>query len=222
MSNNNVALDNFSSRLQQFRQDIIGKPTAKKIISRSRIQQTEKRLGTVISKTLVEFYRLVGDCNAIMSGFNSFVPFENLNVDENAVIFCHENQDVVFWAILRDSVDLDDPPVVQGNPDEVGRWYPECRKLSMFLLSMACWQCVNGGLPFAVSGYCSSDDIRRIKRKGEAVAVTGADRQYELKGYTIGSVVICLLIGTETDRVYLAGRSEEELDKVIEMLSISV
>lgn len=68
--------------------------------------------------------------------------------EDGFLIFCEENQHVGKWGFMEDS-NQDDPPVYQGWLDgSKKRWEIDKQSISEFLIAMAYWQAVNGGLSY--------------------------------------------------------------------------
>ena len=91
--------------------------------------------------SLKELYRIAGNHPINCVHHRLLLPDE-IERQDNWVVFAEENQQVVVWAF--DQADhADDPLVWQGQPDpsDAARlvWYPEDRALSDFMIEMWTW-----------------------------------------------------------------------------------
>ncbi|MFZ6779272.1 hypothetical protein ACO0LD_20785 [Undibacterium sp. Ji83W] len=84
---------------------------------------------------LIAYYHCAGT-SPINTAYNELLLPGDLYVEQEHLIFMHENQGVVDWGIHLQDLDQDDPIVWQRNNDD-GAWYAEDHHLSSFL--MACW-----------------------------------------------------------------------------------
>ena len=84
---------------------------------------------------LLAYYHCAGN-STINTAYNELLLPEDLYVEQEHLIFMHENQGVVDWGIRLQDLSQDDPLVWQRNNDDQA-WYAEDHQLSSFL--MACW-----------------------------------------------------------------------------------
>jgi hypothetical protein len=157
-----------------------------------------------------------------MQRYNQFSAIDSIRIRDDCLVFCTENQGVVFWGIRLKEIDDRDPPVVQGNPSEPGKWYPECKHLSTFLLAMCCWQCVNGALRTTVATTCDDSVVRHIRRHAQPMWLRPADARYELNGYTLEDVVIVVIRKAGAHSFYAASHDESKLQSVLESFGVDV
>jgi len=104
------------------------------------LDAAERRLGVRLPTVLRAYYAVAGRHRACGSGaLHPLVPPKSLELAGAGVVFMEENQNVAFYGVKREHLELEDPPVFQGNPDEA-KWYAECPRLSSFLVKSLCWQ----------------------------------------------------------------------------------
>ncbi|MES2037807.1 MAG: hypothetical protein V4495_08225 [Pseudomonadota bacterium] len=84
---------------------------------------------------LIAYYLCAGN-SPINTAYNQLLRPEDLYVEQEYLIFMHENQGVVDWGIRLQDLVQGDPVVWQRNNDDEA-WYAEDHQLSSFL--MACW-----------------------------------------------------------------------------------
>src|SRR4051812_28883748 len=65
------------------------------------LADAERRLGVALPRTLREFYSLAGQLPEVMTSHHQFVKVDTLNFIRDGLVFCHENQRQMFWAILK-------------------------------------------------------------------------------------------------------------------------
>lgn len=106
------------------------------------IEEAEKRLCVHLPAILCQYYLLVGRHPQVSEGMNHILPPDALWMSSGGLVFEEEHQHYYFYGILTDDLNIDDPPVMQGNRGE-SKWYLESRRLSDHLLSMVCWQACN-------------------------------------------------------------------------------
>ncbi len=84
---------------------------------------------------LIAYYQFAG-ASPVNTVYNQLLLPEDLYLDQEHLIFMHENQGVVDWGIRLQDAAQADPLVWQRNNDD-GAWHAEDHHLSSFL--MACW-----------------------------------------------------------------------------------
>lgn len=94
-----------------------------------------------LPQSLRELYRVAGN-HPLNRVHHRLLSPDELERDDERVVFAEENQQVVVWGFDADE-EAADPLVWQGQPnvDEATGlvWYPEDQTLSEFLLSMWTW-----------------------------------------------------------------------------------
>jgi hypothetical protein len=95
-----------------------------------------------IPEPLRDFYTVAGGYEGMMSAHSRFLTPGELHVTGGHLVFCHENQHVLEWALRLDELTQPNPAVytqLTSGPD-AGRWSLESKTLSAFLLGFGCWQ----------------------------------------------------------------------------------
>lgn len=145
------------------------------------ILQAEKKQCIAFPAVLRSYYLTVGKHPAINQTFNRLLHPETETgfSNDNHFVFYEENQGVVFWGIRKEDMTLDNPPTY-GNYDAINlsdEWFLDNETLDNFLLSMALWNGVLGGLPL-VANTTSPSDLEKTN-------FTAIEKRWnELKGIT--------------------------------------
>jgi hypothetical protein len=168
---------------------------------------TENRLGTNLPRILKEFYSIGGRAPEIMEANHHFVAIDQLQFRNDGLMFCQENQNQMFWGVLRKNTKLDDPPVVQGQPER-DDWFDECPRLSTFLLNHSCWQLVNSMPAMGLAKYRWS--LARKLRARMVLASAGVDYNMASFAWEGGRVLVCMLL--DSQKVYVGAQSDAELE----------
>ncbi|GII04052.1 hypothetical protein [Planobispora takensis] len=110
-----------------------------------------ERLGTGLPDALRDYYAVAGRHAELMGagGHEHTLRIHDpghLTVEDGWLVFCGENQWSAQWSVRPDDADWSDPRV-DGRAEPGGKWYSECRRLSAFLLNVACRQAVRS-LPY--------------------------------------------------------------------------
>ena len=104
---------------------------------------------------------------------NRLVCLEELEVDQDRLVFYEENQAVVLWGVnIQNPVDADPAVFMAENQDELG-WDADHDHLSKFLHAMLFWQAVNGGMAYGGIGTAISEDLEAISDDWEVVDLGG-------------------------------------------------
>jgi hypothetical protein len=110
-----------------------------------------------LPEMLKEYYLSLGKQEAINYSYNRLLkPGGEIGFSQDDyLVFYEENQGVVFWGIKRADLHLSNPPVY-GNysGDEMQPdWHLECAATDAFLLLMAVYNGVLGGLAFNANSF---------------------------------------------------------------------
>ncbi|WP_460484366.1 SMI1/KNR4 family protein [Capnocytophaga sp. HP1101] len=124
-------------------------PKSCKGFSETQLLEAEKRLNITLPKVFCGYYLQLGATQSVNQSFNSLATPEQLYFAGDYLCFCEENQGVVLWAIHKDDLPTDNPPVwgnygSETEPD----WVQETATLSDFWLYMAIYNGVMGGLRY--------------------------------------------------------------------------
>lgn len=105
---------------------------------------------------LKDYYLTLGKHAAINYSHNRLLKPDQIGFSQDEyLIFYEENQAVVYWGIKQSDLSLSDPPVYgnysgdEMNPD----WHQECATTGGFLLLMAVYNGVLGGLQFNANSF---------------------------------------------------------------------
>jgi hypothetical protein len=188
--------------LKDFGRAVLGGFEASDGMPAARLAAVERRLHLTLPSTLRRFHALVGRHDMVTSASSRFLwpP----TVENGAVVFLEENQNVVFWGILFEDLVHDDPPVRQGNTAEA-RWYLDARRLSSFLLGAVSWQVANG-LRWTAQGKLRAGLRTRLEAHLKAMD-PGLDRVNDLSGYYGADLVVSV---SRSARRFLVGSSERD------------
>jgi hypothetical protein len=220
----------FVERFRAIVEPLFGRPfTAADGIPETELDAIAGRCGYELPETLHDFYAVVGRFEPVLSPHNRFYPPGDLTRMDGRLVFCEENQVVVYWGYDEDQGWRTDPPVYQGvNNDEI-EWYVEADRASYFLAGMIFWQALYGGLPHLRFGDAPEsvrqaaaawplvwqDESTRVYSRGPVVfSLTGQDGSVEVQrpGCTSPSWRSCGgRSGCEQDRpnqpLHLTGRA---------------
>jgi hypothetical protein len=172
------------------------------------------RCGYELPEALQDFYAVVGRFDPVLSSHNRFYPPGGLTRADGKLVFCEENQAVVYWGYDADHGWRTDPPVYQGvNADEV-EWYVEADRLSDFLAGMIYWQALYGGLP--ESRFAAATGT--VRHAAGGWPLVWRDESTQL--FSRGAVVFSLTGREGTVEVMAAGPSEAELVGLLRALGL--
>ena len=106
-------------------------------ISEARLARAEKRLRFSLPSAVREFYSLAGAASECREHNHLYWP-EDLNVEDERLVFMNENQGVVDWAVSLGQ--KADPEVWQRVSEDDAPWYSEEMTFSVFILKNLAWQ----------------------------------------------------------------------------------
>lgn len=129
--------------------------------SETEILALEKKEGLTLPKILRNYYLTLGKNKAINFSFNRLLKPTNQAgfSNDKHFVFYEENQSVVFWGIKEQDLQLENP-CVYGNYDAINlteEWFIDSPTIESFLLSMAFWNGVLGGLKFSANTASEND-----------------------------------------------------------------
>jgi hypothetical protein len=138
----------FVGRFRSIVEPLFGRPfTAEDGYSGEELDNAQSRAGYDLPKALRDFYAVLGRFDPVMEAHNRIYSPGNLSRKDGKLVFCEENQVVVYWGFNQDEGWCADPSVYQGvNNDEI-EWHEESSRISEFLVGMIYWQALWGGLP---------------------------------------------------------------------------
>jgi len=179
------------------------------------LDEIESKSNYRLPKALREFYLGIGTFDTILRACNRFYGPDDIVRMDDKLVFCEENQAVVYWGIDFAYQSEADPPVYQGINCEPMEWHIEAKSCSEFLTGMVYWQAVNGGLPMV--RYSTTSPAIRRKLRTHSLVWKDADSQL----LTDQKSVVCL---TRRDKrkveVQAASMSDMELDILAERIGV--
>lgn len=171
--------------------------------------------GYELPEVLQDFYAVVGRFDPVLSPHNRFYSPGALRRMDGKLVFCEENQVVVYWGYDDDQGWRTDPTVLQGlNNDEV-EWYVEADRMSYFLTGIMYWQALYGGLPHSRSG-----EVPRSVREAAADWPLVWQVQEGTQMFSRGSVVFSLNGEGDHVEILAAALQEAELEDLWQALGL--
>jgi hypothetical protein len=197
--------------------------TEKHALSRKVLTAAERRLGVRVPIALRDFYLVAGGERRFNHSFNRILSPRDWEVDKQRLIFMDENQVVVRWGVSLRNASSADPPISQGVNGETIAWYPEHRKLSVFLSVMLHYNAVNGGFRFCDKAEVSERAGYRLgdhgwKYRGEVNS---------LRAYSRPNGVLCTLPPGDLPfmnkwTALIGGKTHADLRAVADELGVAV
>lgn len=190
-------------------------------VSEEELNTAEARMGLRLPPLLRQFYRKAGRQDDINRAHNRLLRPGELSELDGALVFYEENQAVVLWAIERDALSQDDPPVVSASNGEKLVWEPEQEHLSGFLLDMMLWQAVNSETLYGGVGQADAEAIARVGSKWEQIELgLGAGSKAFLREGQLLYVVSRDPADSLPD-VYGAGRTLKDLSALTQTFGVT-
>lgn len=149
--------------------------------SETEVAECEKKHSITLPAILREYYLVLGKNETVNNSFNRLLhPVTETGFsDDRHFVFYEENQGVAFWGIREIDLTLTNP-TVYGNYDAINltdEWFVDSTTTENFLLSMAFWNGVLGGLDYTAN-TTSPDDLQNYP-------LDNLEQQWtELKGIT--------------------------------------
>lgn len=188
----------------------------------------EKRLNFAFPKVLREYYLTLGKNKKLNNSFNQLLkPKSEINFStDRHLIFYEENQGVVCWGIKEQDLQLDDPSVY-GNYDPANatqEWFADSPTTEFFLLSMAFWNAVLGGLKFNANSSSATDLAETTIEKVEAnwTELKGITNQ-QLRFFTSDfSEIIAFTtdMNSKINGLYIGSNTKKKYKNIIDTLKI--
>ena len=185
------------------------------------IAAAEARLGLRLPTILREFYALVGRRKDINTVHNRLVSLEELEVDQDRLVFYEENQAVFLWGVsIRDPEDANPAVFMAENQQELA-WEFDHDHLSEFLRAMVFWQAVNGGMAYSGIGTATSDDLEAISDNWEVVDL-GGDSTLWGNRVRMRDGQVLFVVGNDPDpQVFGGGCTRDDFLAVEEAFGVS-
>lgn len=111
------------------------------------IAQAEQRLNIHFPEKLKEYYLLLGKNKTLNETYNWLLLPSEINFTDDFLVFYEENQAVCCWAIKKEDLQKENPPVYEGYQNEDGafQWYLSHASIGLFWLEMAFYNGTMGG-----------------------------------------------------------------------------
>ncbi len=145
------------------------------------IRTLEERVGNPLPLVLRKYYLDLGLHPSINYVHNRLLGLDKIQyTDDDYFVFYEENQGVVEWGVKKADMALENPPV-WGNygAGHGADWYMESRSMDDFLLLMAIYNGVMGGLSFTANSFrtVDGDTIRFIQDNWKGITDISTDVQ---------------------------------------------
>jgi hypothetical protein len=199
----------FLARFRSVVEPLFGRPfTVEDGYSEAEIEAAQSRTGYELPEALQDFYAVAGRFEPVLESHNRFYSPGNFSRKDDKLVFCEENQVVVYWGYNQDEGWRTDPPVYQGvNNDEI-EWYVEASRISELLVGMIYWQALWGGLP----NYRSAESGESVRELAAGWPSVWKDDDSQL--FSRGSLVFSLTrhkSGVEVQASALVEKDIEDL-----------
>jgi hypothetical protein len=185
-------------------------------VPESDLDAVQERAGYELPEALYDFYTVLGNCPEVLESHNQFYGPGGFDRRDGKLIFCVENQAVVYWGYDADQGWMTDPPVYQGVNNDTLEWYVEDGRCSAFLVGMIYWQALNGGLPH--TGFASAPDT--VYASATSWPLVWQDEDTQL--FSRGTAVFGLTRREGEIGVDVAGLSESDLAEVSRVLGVKL
>jgi hypothetical protein len=172
------------------------------------------RIGYELPEVLQDFYAVVGRFEPVLEAHKRFYPPGRFSRMDGNLVFCEENQVVVYSGNEEKQGWRTDPPVYQGvNGAEIA-WYVEAERCSEFLTRMIYWQALFGGLP-----HCRfAMGTEAVLQVGQAWPSVSQEGDSQL--FSRGASVFSLTQQGRNVEVQAAAQTEGELDELFRALGL--
>ncbi|MCC9605763.1 hypothetical protein LOC68_21310 [Blastopirellula sp. JC732] len=173
------------------------------------LQAAEARLGIALPAVLLDYYQLTAHSDHWNQVHNRLLRPDRLEMRDGAFVFYVENQGVTVWGVLEEHLDSPDPPVHAAFQEDELEWEADDESLSRFLIKMAYWQTVNGGLPNIGLGTASEGTYQLVEARWPQLF---RDEGYRLSFFGGDGVVVCLFDQEDgSGEIQVATRTPEQL-----------
>lgn len=200
---------NFQAHHKIWIENLIGRPLTP--------EDGQLELALPLPPALADYYALAGRLDSINQAHNRLLALECLHIEQGMLIFMEENQEVVYWGIREQDLQMPDPIVYQGNHGETIEWFSEEMRVSEWLPMMAFWQAVNGG--YAYGAYAeltvlTADSLRQhypllARHAGGSLDIYGTNGE-----------LIALAPGQDGSTIWAAGRDEQGFQRIDQLCNI--
>ncbi len=196
--------------------------------SETEILDLEKRLNFVFPKVLREYYLTLGKNQKLNDTFNRLLkPKSEIDFStDRHLVFYEENQAVVYWAIKEQDLYLDNP-CVYGNYDAVNltqEWFVDSLTTENFLLSMAFWNGVLGGLKFNANTEAKNDLIETVinqveKNWTELKGITNQQLRFFTSDFS-DIITFTTDLNSKINGIFIGSNDKKKYENIINTLKI--
>lgn len=193
--------------------------------SEKQILDLEKTLDVKLPSKLKEYYLELGKEENLNYCFNRLLKPENEIEfsDDDFLVFYEENQNVAFWAIKKEDLSKENPPVY-GNYDTIEKsdWEIETETTDNFFLLMAVFNGTLGGLQFN-GNYLGEIDSEIVKLVEENYTLVPEISRENQKVYTDDFYdVISLSFDQENNctGAFIGSSDQERFDAILDLVDI--
>ena len=197
--------------------------------SENEIVEVENNLEIKFPEILREYYHILGKNKAVNESFNRLLNINGeigFTDDNNYLVFYEENQGVVYWAISKNEIGNNNPKVY-GNyypNNKSGDWFIDSETIEGFLLTMAYWNGVLGGLKYnaiySKDSCIKSNIIKTIENGWEEIK--GITNQQLRFFENDGTEIIALTTDLENNvnGIHIGTNNKETFIKTLKKINI--
>lgn len=185
----------------------------------------EKEKNIILPKMLREYYVKLGKVDRVNDSFNHLLRLEELYLSaDRYFIFYEENQSVVSWGIQESDLYREDPPIFASYDAESiqPEWFLDSDSLGDFLLTMACWNGVLGGLSYSANTENVITDKVLTMIETNRKELKNITRQY-LRLFTNDYsevIVFTTDVDTKVNGIFIGTEDEDRFLKMIDRIDI--
>lgn len=191
--------------------------------STEEISQAEQRLQCTFPKILVEYYTTLGKNEVLNQTYNWLLLPSEINFIDDFLVFYEENQDVCCWAIKKQDLSQDNPPVYQGYQDDHGQfqWYLANASISAFWLEMACYNgTMGGGLKYHANilneKKIKPQSLEKLVKNYQEITLIAQDNQrFYMRDYQ-NIISVCYDV-CGACAVFAGTQDEEDFEEILEL-----
>jgi hypothetical protein len=197
-------------------------------IDENEIILAENNLKIKLPRILREYYLKLGKNKKINNSFNQLLKPKQTKFTDggNYLVFCEENQGVIYWAININDMENDNPKVYstydQNNSNQ--EWYIDSETMENFLLSAAYWNGVLGGLKFTANdsndnGYENSI-IKNVENN--FMEIKGITNQHVrfFSNENIEIIALTFDLENKYNGIYAGSNNKKTFNKILEKINI--
>lgn len=193
--------------------------------SENEIILLEKRLNTSLPVKIREYYLKLGKDENLNYSYNRLLRPENEIEfsDDGYLVIYEENQVVAFWAIKKEDLKLENPPIwANYYTNEKSEWVIETQTTEDFFLLMAIYNGTFGGLHYNANffGEIDSETVNFIEKKWNIIPEISRNNQ---KIYTDNYYEVITLFFDDSNNCtgsFIGTHNQQRFDKILNTLDI--